>query len=148
MATLRIIANAEFTAFGATERVKQGSTTDNIETAFEVTVDGDYASKGLSSLADAAGRVLWDSASDAPSTFDVAVFWADQNVDLQIFGASDTHVQRIRAKVPFIIGLDDVDIATGNTSNLAADPTTENITKIFLWNSSGTTVNYKFFLVT
>jgi len=148
MATLRIKCNADFTAFGATERVKQGATTDDVDTAFEITVDGSYASKGLASLADAAGRVLWDSSVDAPSTFDFMILWADQNVVLQKIGASDSHIQSIRAKVPYILSLDDVDIALGSTTVLASDPTTENISKLFLWNSSGTTVNYKFFLVT
>ena len=95
-------------------------------------------------MSDATGVNLWSGSN--PATFVYMYFWCNKAVDLQFFGASMQFSIRTTANVSMILPSDDIVIGN-NTTELAADPTTENMAKIRLWNSSGATAKYSFALI-
>lgn len=147
MSTLNVKSSFELSVNGRTITGKQGAAVDDADTAFGITVDG-KTYPADNSIADDAVRTLWDEDSNFPQDFDFLFFWADQDVDLQLIGSSGNVTIKVRAKVPFVLGYDDI-LPAANTTLLSAGvaPTYESIDSVVLANNSGSTANYFMCLV-
>lgn len=146
-ATLNIRCSFEAEINGRTITGNHGLTTDGPTDDFAITVDGQSCYKP-DQLATASVRTLWDEDSERPADFDYMFFWADQDIYLQIIGSSTNVTLKVKAKVPIILGHDEI-LAAANTTALSAGvtPTMENIDSILISNVSGSTANYLFFAI-
>lgn len=147
MATLNIRSDFNITVNGLTIEGKHGSTTDDADDYFAVTVDGNESHKAHT-LADDTVATLWDEDSELPANFDFMFLWTDVACYLQLIGSAGHVVIQLRAKVPFVLGSDDI-LPAANTTILVggAAPTFENIDSIVLSNNTGGAANYVFFVV-
>lgn len=146
MATLSILNSFSLPTQGRTLTGKQGTSTDSVSTAFEITVTGTTHTM-IGTLATATVNTLWDDDNDFPIDWDYLYFWADQDVYLQIVSTTNV-IFKILAKVPFTMTYDsllaaaDATIITGGS-----EPTLVDIDSIVLGNYSGSSVNYQLTLV-
>lgn len=148
MATLNIKGSFSITVNGKEIVGWQGTNVANgADDDFAITVDG-RVSYQPNLLADAAARTLWDDDDDAPADFDYAFLVSDQDLDVQLIGATLNVIIRLKAGIPLVIGYDDIMAAINTTPIVAdADPVYEEIDSIRINNRSGTAANYVFFCV-
>lgn len=155
MATLNIINNISMTSQGSTTVVKQGTSTSDSGTAFQVSVDGNVH-QVKSTLATASVVTLWDEDDDTPANFDYFIYWADQDTYLQFISAgagsptNGSFIIKVEANEPFVMpGFDEM-LAQASTTAITGgtepsgltNPTWGDIDSIVMGNYSGSTVNY------
>lgn len=154
-ATLEIINNFTLTSNGVESVGKQGAAADAITDAYSaatsptsLTISGtDKRMKG--SLATATVNLLYDSSVDFPATFDYLFLWADQTCYIQIVGSSTNAVFKIGACLPFTLSGYGSILAAANGTAITggSEPSVAAVTKVYLGNYSGTTLNYLFSVI-
>jgi hypothetical protein len=144
-ATLEILNSFSMETQGRTLTGKQGTSTDLVTDAKEITVDG-TAHDVIGSLATATGKTVWDEDDDVPADWDYLYFWADQDCYLQLIGQTTQVSLPIKAGVPHTQYGDQI-LAAANTTALVAAPSLEDIDSVRIWNESGNTMNYHFAVI-
>lgn len=148
MATLQQLHTIEIDVQGETIRIKQGKASEASSTPYELTVTG-RSHKVIADLATASADTLWDGSTDALSSFDIGVFWADQDCHLQLIDVNATGTNVILEIDKYILyvfsgtllaAADETKITNGGTTLRAVD-------QIVIGNSSGETINYKLVLI-
>ncbi len=148
MATLNIKCSFSIVVNGKTIEGWHGTDSANdADDVLAVTVDGKVNNQP-SQIADATARTLWDDDDDFPSDFDYMFLVADQDLDLQIIGATLNVTLPVKAGIPFVLGYDDI-LAAIATTPIVADsvPAYEEIDSLRINNRSNSTANYVFFCV-
>lgn len=148
MATLNILSNLEMLVNGLNRQYKQGDAADGFNEPFQVTVSG-ITFERVGSLATATVITLWDDDNQFPADWDFGYLWADQDVYLQLIGATANVTIKVEAKVPlWIPGFDSI-LPAANTTLITGgtEPTMEDIDSIALGNYSGSAANYAFVLI-
>lgn len=149
MATLSIISSFEMTDIrGVARSGRQGASDGAIGTAFPLTASTTPAITGLihgpsGQLATATARKLYDAANDFPATFDYSHIVGDQDFYIQLITAATEVKFKVAAKVPFCIAGFGQLLASAGTTEMSAEPTLAAITKIVIFNASGTTLSYQ-----
>lgn len=159
-ATLKIINNFVLTTQGGVSLTgKQGNAADAITDAFDfattatITGTAHYVS---GQLATATVVTVYDDDDDKPADFNYLYFWADQDMYIQIIGATGNAVFKIAAKCPFVLAhpgtaaaLQCGIVAVANTTPITGgtEPTLTDIDSVVLGNYSGTTANYLFAVI-
>ena len=145
MATFKVVNHIEMaTSTGRTITAKQGSTGDDRDTPFDVTVSGTTHQRD-NTLATATAVTIYDSTADLPATFDHGFFWSDQACQIQLVTSATNVTTDVIAKVPYVFT--GKILGAADTTNISAAATTTAIDEITLWNGSGSTMNYTLTLV-
>lgn len=135
--SLDIINNFTYGDYSA----HQGNDSDDADTAYEITLTNDDVTQKKGSLASGAGLTLWDEDTDVPVDFEHFWFKATQTCYLQVIGQATNFTVKVTAKVPFVLSTDDI-LAAADTTPLSAEPTTEAVDSIRIWNESGSSLDY------
>ena len=150
--TLKILNSFTLDSNGIETIGKQGAIADALTDKYSLatsptslTISG--TSKYMKgSLATATVNLLYDSSVDFPATFDYGFLWADQDSYIQVIGSSTNAVYKVGAQVPFVIpGYGKILAAANGTAITGgSEPSVAAVTKIYLGNYSGTTLNFVF----
>lgn len=146
MATLNMRMIFEAFDLGTSLYLKHGAATDPAFKPLGITVAGAVLKVADNALDDASGLALWDTTLANPATWLNFLFWSDLSVSLQMIGDATNYIVTTAANQPFILSSQQM-LVTANNTVLAADPTTEAIDKIFLWNSSGAACKYVAYVI-
>ena len=144
MATLKILGSTSLTTQGSTFACKQGPTTAGFMVPLEVTITG-TAHGGPNTLATATAVTLWDDDDDSPVDWDAFAYCGDQDAHLQFIGTATNIILGVRANMPFLMGKDLV-LGAANTTAMSSAPSTTAVDSIVLFQASGSTMNYSFFV--
>lgn len=150
MASARLLVNLEMLSQGSPFRGKQGAAANAALDWLLTTVDGELHER-RGSVADAAAETLYDAANDLPATWDILFFWSDQNVRLQFIDVNATGTNAIfpiLATFPLILGDGDILAAADETKITNGATTLRPIDQVVVGNSSGSTANYIFAVIT
>lgn len=139
MSTLSIINSIDVTINGKPVQGWQGTDEDAIATdPFDITV-GDEAHVQDFSLATATALKVWDDDTHKPSTIIIFHIVADQNIYVQVIGATSNIIFAVTAGCPFTFTGNTMLAAANTTAMSGSAPTLEEIDSIVIQNNSGTT---------
>jgi len=151
MASVRILNSLEYRDpnNNSIVAVHQGSATDLPTAAFSVALASDAVLEKAGSITAAANTTLtlFDTTSDIPATFELCHWWCDQDSYIQFVGATLNAVFKVQAKVPFVLGTDEIVLAANTTAiDGTTEPTTEDIASINVNQYSASTAYYRLVL--
>lgn len=144
MADLSIIARFTVELQGVEYSGKQGSATG--APSDPVVIDVDQCDAKTGTLATATARTIWDEDADNPAGFGFLYFWSDTDCYIQLIGQTSNYIQYVEAKVPFILGSDQILCAANTTPISGSAPSTEAIDSVVIQNNSGSPLNYQLFI--
>ena len=152
MATVRTIVNLELLSQGVPFRGKQGAAANAAaDWLLTANLDGEIHQR-IGSVGDAAAETLYDAANDLPATWDILFFWCDQNVHLQLLeidsGSGTNVIISVLATFPFIMGDGDLAAVVSESPISNGATTLDPIDQVIVGNSSGSTANYVFAVIT
>lgn len=144
MADLSLISRFTVELNGVEFSGKQGSAADAAADAFVIDVDRGELKTG--SLETATARTLWDEDADNPTGFGFLFLWASADCYVQLIGQATNYVQKVEAKVPFVLGSDQMLAAANTTALSGTEPSVEAVDSVVIQNNSGSPLDYLFFV--
>src|SRR5262245_52088768 len=103
MATLNLVDTFSIETRGRTYSGKQGEADDSADDPLALTVEGDVYETNVP-LATATVIKVWDKDVNFPGTFEVMYFWSDEEMVIQLVGATSEVKHIIRPFMPFKLG--------------------------------------------
>lgn len=139
--TLVVINNFEASVNGNTFTGKQGDATAGLNDSQSITISGPGHIIPFS-LATASIVTIFDDDDDVPADWDYFHLWCDQDCYVQIIGAAQSVIFKVKAKVPFTLTYDSL-LAAASATAIAggAEPAVVDIDSIVIGNYSGTTAS-------
>lgn len=156
--TLSVLCNFELSdGQGLTTSGKQGLAADASSEPLEFSLSGSpftnspaiagTAHGGPGTLATATARTVYDDDDDFPIDWDFLFFWADQDCYIQLIASATQVSIQVRAGLPFILGYDSILAAANTTALSGTEPVVTDIDSVVIQNNSGSTMNYRFYVI-
>lgn len=140
-ASLKIKNNFYMVAQGVEDLGKQGSSTDDVDDYFTITVTGLIHKRKVTLVTGSSGVTkVFDSANDVPANPVYWFWWCDQASYIQFMTASINFTVPVAAKAPFVISSNNM-LAAANTTAFTTEPSVAAIAKVYVGQYSGNTAN-------
>lgn len=145
MPTARSVSWVELLHAGSVTASKQGTATTRRDEPLLTTVAGDVHERS-GSVESLASLDLWNQAEDALTSFDKLHFWSSQACFLQLISASGSQTISVAAGDPYTRSSAVVSASYAATPITAA-PTTEQITRVHVFNPNASALRYRLILL-